>query len=233
MLILHSILEVILGIAGRLLMSALDWSVPFLMLLGTGVFKSIRDKASEKVREQYAEKVKENIDALGRMQLNLEDIKEFYTWSQNQAKGAFYLAVVMFIAGFTLIVIAVYRTFKPDANVDAAMIPAIGGAITEFIAATTLVVYRSSLSQLNHYHQALHEDERFLSSVNLIDKFHDEKLQDEMLKELIQSEIQMNIDSVRQNKKEGKKATKDKIEKKSESNSSAEAEEETEEAVAV
>ncbi len=47
------------------------------------------------------------------------------------------------------------------------IIPAIGGVITELIAGTALVVYRNSLSQLNHYHKALHEDERFLSSVNL------------------------------------------------------------------
>ena len=42
--------------------------------------------------------------------------------------------------------------------------PAVGGAITEVIAGTALIVYRNSLSQLNHYHKALHEDERFLSS---------------------------------------------------------------------
>ena len=196
----------------------------FAMMVFTA--RILAEYAAKKERKQYAEKVQENIDALGRMQINLEDIKEFYIWSQNQAKGAFYLAVVMFALGFGLIIFAVYQTISPDASIDAAMIPAIGGAITEFIAATTLVIYRSSLSQLNHYHQALHEDERFLSSINLIDKFHDEKLQDEMLKEIIRSEIQMNLDSVRQNKKEGKKAADDKKEEESQNSTSDETKEE-------
>lgn len=73
------------------------------------------------------------------------------------------------------------------------IIPAIGGVITELIAGTALVVYRNSLSQLNHYHKALHEDERFLSSVNLLGKFSTVEAQDDMLREIIRSEIQMNL----------------------------------------
>ena len=185
-----------------------------------------QNRKKSKERESYSEKVKENIDALGRMQINLEDIKEFYIWSQNQAKAAFILAVIMFALGFGLIAVSVAYALTPNADLDAAIIPAIGGAVTEFIAATTLVIYRSSLSQLNHYHQALHEDERFLSSINLIDKFHDEKLQDEMLKEIIRSEIQMNLDSIKQNKKEDKKAADSKKEEESQNDTSDETKEE-------
>ena len=68
----------------------------------------------------------------------------------------------------------------------------LGGAITEVIGGTIFFVYRKSLSQLNYYHKALHEDQRFLSSVNLIKKFHDENMGDEMLKEIIQSAIDIN-----------------------------------------
>lgn len=46
------------------------------------------------------EETKKEIDALGRMMINLEDIKEFYTWSQKQAKASFILAVSMCISGF-------------------------------------------------------------------------------------------------------------------------------------
>jgi len=96
-------------------------------------------------------------------------------------------------------------------KIEMAIIPAIGGAIAELVAGTALFVYRSSLSQLNHYHKALHEDERFLSSVNLLSRFSTTEAQDEMLKEIIRSEIQMNIISVSMKdddiepKKDGKK----------------------------
>ena len=198
----------------------------FALFIPAIMINILAEYAAKKERKQYAEKVQEKIDALGRMQLNLEDIKEFYIWSQNQAKAAFILAVIMFALGFGLIAVSVAYAFAPNADLDAAIIPAIGGAVTEFIAATTLVIYRSSLSQLNHYHQALHEDERFLSSVNLIGKFHDEELQDEMLKEIIRSEIQMNLDSIKQNKKEDKKAADSKKEEESQNDTSDETKEE-------
>lgn len=139
------------------------------------------------------EERKKEIDALGRMMINLEDIKEFYTWSQKQAKASFILAVSMCISGFILMVAAILLPVVFRLNFQMSIIPAVGGVITEVIAGTALVVYRNSLSQLNHYHKALHEDERFLSSVNLLGKFSTVEAQDDMLREIIRSEIQMNL----------------------------------------
>lgn len=142
---------------------------------------------------------KKEIDALERMMINLEDIKEFYTWSQKQAKASFILAVIMCISGFGLMIVAILIPIVFRLSFQMSMIPAIGGVITELIAGTALVVYRNSLSQLNHYHKALHEDERFLSSVNLLGKFSSVEAQDDMLREIIRSEIQMNLAELQEN----------------------------------
>lgn len=64
--------------------------------------------------------------------------------------------------------------------------------ITEFVAVTVLVIYSKFLTQLNYYHKHLHEDEIFLSSVNLLDKFSKSYIKDEMLKEIIRSELNLN-----------------------------------------
>ncbi len=127
------------------------------------------------------------------MMINLEDIKEFYTWSQKQAKASFVLAVSMCISGFALMIAAIILPIAFKLSFQMSIIPAVGGIITELIAGTALVVYRNSLSQLNHYHKALHEDERFLSSVNLLGRFGTVEAQDDMLREIIRSEIQMNL----------------------------------------
>ena len=148
--------------------------------------------------EQQNSAGKKEVDALGRMMINLEDIKEFYTWSQKQAKAAFVLAVSMCILGFGLIIIACALPVAFKLSYQISIIPAIGGVITELIAGTALVVYRSSLAQLNHYHKALHEDERFLSSVNLLGKFTEDEMRDNMLQEIIRSEIQMNLDGLQE-----------------------------------
>lgn len=148
------------------------------------------------------EETKKEIDALGRMMINLEDIKEFYTWSQKQAKASFILAVSMCISGFVfLMVAAILLPVVFRLSFQMSIIPAVGGVITEVIAGTALVVYRNSLSQLNHYHKALHEDERFLSSVNLLGKFSTVEAQDDMLREIIRSEIQMNLAVTQENEK--------------------------------
>lgn len=148
--------------------------------------------------EQQNSDGKKEVDALGRMMINLEDIKEFYTWSQKQAKAAFVLAVSMCVLGFGLIIIACALPVAFKLSYQISIIPAIGGVITELIAGTALVVYRSSLAQLNHYHKALHEDERFLSSVNLLGKFTEDEMRDNMLQEIIRSEIQMNLDGLQE-----------------------------------
>lgn len=158
----------------------------------------IPEELDQERREEFGSEEKKEIDALGRMMINLEDIKEFYTWSQQQAKASFALAVAMCISGFVLMIVAIILpVFRLDFQLS--ILPAIGGVITELIAGTALVVYRNSLSQLNHYHKALHEDERFLSSVNLIGKFSTVDIQDDMLREIIRSEIQMNLSGSAEN----------------------------------
>lgn len=157
--------------------------------------KEQKEEANENEKEENAKihDTKKEIDALGRMLINLEDIKEFYTWSQKQAKASFVLAVSMCILGFILMFIAILLPIIFNLSFETHLIPAIGGIITELVAVTALSVYKSSLTQLNHYHKALHEDERFLSSVNLIGRFSTIEAQDDMLCEIIRSEIQMNL----------------------------------------
>ena len=141
--------------------------------------------------------------------INLEDIKEFYTWSQKQAKASFILAVSMCISGFVLMVVAILLPVVFRLSFQMSIIPAVGGAITEVIAGTALIVYRNSLSQLNHYHKALHEDERFLSSVNLLGKFSTVGARDDMLREIIRSEIQMNLAVIHENVKSDSSSIKE------------------------
>lgn len=162
---------------------------------------SIANKSRNEKSDSSNGDCDQQVDALGRMLINLEDIKEFYTWSQKQAKGAFRLAVGMCIMGFLLIggAIVIQLFFKQ--STDLSLLSAIGGVVTELIAGTALIVYKSSLAQLNHYHKALHEDERFLSSVNLIGKFSNDEIRDEMLREIIRSEIQMNLESLKDDTK--------------------------------
>ena len=129
-------------------------------------------------------------DILELMLANMKEIKDYYVLSKAQARNAFILAVLMCIFGFLLIGISVAAAFLNSGNLVSTIIPAIGAAIVEIIAGTSLVVYKQSLNQLNHYYNALHNNERFLSIVNLVSKVSEEK-QDEVYITIIQSQIEV------------------------------------------
>lgn len=152
------------------------------------VEKNIQLRSTENEDQQLGENV------LGLIKLNLSSINEYYTWSQKQAKSAFFWATVICMAGCVLCGLGILIPVLKD-NIDFkySVIPVIGGVIADVIGGTIFFVYRKSLTQLNYYHKALHEDQRFLSSVNLISKFKNDDLGDEMLQKIIQSTIDMNL----------------------------------------
>ena len=62
------------------------------------------------------------------------------------------------------------------------------GSISELISGTVFWVHNKSALQLNHYYDALHENEKFLSAVNIADKLSPEK-KEEVLIEIIHKQI--------------------------------------------
>ncbi len=135
----------------------------------------------------------QKVGVMERMTIKLEDIKEYYVWSQKQAKYSFWVAIALCFVGIVLLVTAILLPTLFGQGITPAIISATGGAVTELLAGTVLFVYKSSLSQLNHYHRALHEDERFLSSVSLVDKLSTVAKQDAMLEKIIDAELLLNF----------------------------------------
>ena len=196
---------------------SIKWLLVFttIFVLGWNLVRARKKKEEQEWQKKYFGKYN---DVLKRTQLNLESMREFYTWTQKQARMAFRLAVGMCIAGIALICVAIRIS-----NNDMTIISTIGGVVTELIAGTALIVYRRSLSQLNYYHKALHQDQRILLGIEQLDKFGNSDkansdktdndktsdiIRDEMRKALIQGLIDMNLAEVAQPEKE--KADKNK-----------------------
>ena len=68
--------------------------------------------------------------------------------------------------------LSLYAIFKID-DMQFAIIGIVGETITELIAGIVLVIHNKSALQLNYYYDALHENEKFLSAINLVDKLED------------------------------------------------------------
>ena len=128
---------------------------------------------------------KDDDDILGLMALNLREVKEFYTLTKKQAIRSFSLSVGMCILGFLLIMFATIISVLWKEN-QIALVTGIGGAIVEVIAGTALFVYKKSIEQLNFYYLSLHDNERFMSLINISSKTNKK---DELYSEIVISEL--------------------------------------------
>lgn len=133
---------------------------------------------NNQLQNEQAKEVKCNeqtTDIIELMLLNMKEIKEYYVMSKYMAKKSFTLSVIMCVFGFGIILLSIIAMFLTDITLIETLIPVIGGSVVEVIAGTSLIVYKKSLEQLNQYYEALHNNERYLSLVNLVDKLTDNK----------------------------------------------------------
>lgn len=115
------------------------------------------------------------------------EIKEYFSISKNQSKFSFYFSIVSSVVGIIVVIIAAAGIviFK---SLGISIIAALSGAITEIISGIVLWIHNKSALQLNYYYDSLHENEKFLSTVNIADKLSEEKKED-MYIEIIRKQI--------------------------------------------
>ncbi|HWP22004.1 MAG TPA: hypothetical protein VN417_04590 [Candidatus Cryosericum sp.] len=150
-----------------------------------------KDKKKDDRRSDRDDSVKKSV--IARMNQNLVRIKEYYEWSQDQAKAMFIVAVITCIAGFGMIVASLLLSIYLKLNFEAALFTAIGGMVTEVFGGTTLLIFRNTVSQLNYYHRSLHEDQRYLFTSELTEEINSSAIKDEMLEAIIRNALRINL----------------------------------------
>ena len=108
-------------------------------------------------------------DIIGFMLKNNEEITEYFKISKGQEKISYYVSIICSVAGFVMLVIAIIEFFFRT-NMEITTITIIGATLTEVISGLVLWIHSKSASQLNHYYNALHENEKFLSAINIAEK---------------------------------------------------------------
>lgn len=141
------------------------------------------DKNNTVITEKLEKK-----DIIALMLKNNDETKEYFKISKNQAKSSFWFSIIACIVGIVMIGISLYGVFKMK-DTQFVIIGIVGGAVTELIAGTVLVIHNKSALQLNYYYDALHENEKFLSAINLADKLEDDDKRS-MYIEIIRAQIQ-------------------------------------------
>lgn len=113
-------------------------------------------------------------DIIALMLKNNDEITEYFKISKSQAKASFWFSVISCIVGLLALIVGIYGIVILK-DVSVSVISLISGSISELISGTIFWVHNKSALQLNHYYDALHENEKFLSAVNIADKLSDEK----------------------------------------------------------
>lgn len=129
---------------------------------------------------------------LGHLKFNWKQMKGYYDISKKQATTSFRWAIAICFLGIAIIIFAIISPIFPVFSTQNSLIPvigSIGGAIVEIFAGTILLVYKKSLSQMNLYHKALSEYQRYLSCINLVTKISNVEKQDILIEEIIREEI--------------------------------------------
>lgn len=130
-------------------------------------------------------------DIIALMLKNNDEITEYFRISKSHAKSSYWFSIISCAIGLVILCISVYMIFVKE-NLQVAIISIISGSITEIISATVFWVHNKSALQLNHYYDALHENEKFLSAVNIVDKLSDDR-KNEMYIEIIRKQIDIQI----------------------------------------
>ena len=152
-------------------------------------YNDLRQELKEVIIKQKGQK-----DILELMFDNMSEIRAYFSISKHHAKLSFWLAILNCLVGIGLLCLSVYFALTGP-NIEPAIIAAVAGAVSELFAATSLVVHKKSLTQLNHYYNALHENEMFLSTVNLVGNLSIDK-QDEMFIEIIKNELNVRLSRI-------------------------------------
>lgn len=171
----------------------------FMLYLAINIQKRKRiltQEELEKYKNKIDDAINSNTDVLEKMKIKLMDIKEYYDWSRVQAKTSFIFSMTMCVFGVIVVAISILMPILWKTQLIISIVTAIGGIIIELMSGFVLTLYKNSMLQLNYYHQSLHEDERFLSCVSLVNKLKDDNLKEEMIKEIIKNELELNTEYI-------------------------------------
>jgi hypothetical protein len=143
-----------------------------LNLSGAALFGGEAQPAEEVTTEK-------RLNVLCLMVDDLHEIKEYYRYSKITAWISFGLAIVTCILGLVLLAIFCFKSF--DAG-NTSVLELIAGGVSELFAGTALLVYNSTMKQLNYFYEKLQDNQMFLSSISLVDRLPEGKRPDALNK---------------------------------------------------
>jgi nitrate reductase gamma subunit len=156
------------------LMTVVLFVITIIVTLVAEVFKKIEErKAQERIKaaesdvQKYPDKAKYAWD-LARVTL-----ESYFNRNLRQISSIFWLSVLVMLAGFVIIGWGITRAINSPDSIAPAVIASVAGVITEFIGATFLFLYRSTIQQASTYTKTLERINSVGMAMQILDTIPD------------------------------------------------------------
>jgi hypothetical protein len=136
-------------------------------------YREIRE-AKEKL-EQAEERVeREPEKAKPAWDLARATLEAYFNKNLSQIASIFWLSVLVMVAGFAILLYGIWRSVQTPDVLGPATIASISGIITEFIGATFLFIYRSTIQQAINYSKTLERINSVGMAMQILDTMPDD-----------------------------------------------------------
>lgn len=129
-------------------------------------------------------------DVIEKMLKNNNEIEEYFKISKKQEKFSYGVSMACAIVGAIMLFSSIAAIFF-NRGIEITVVTIISGAITELVSGIVLWIHNKSAMQLNFYYNSLHENEKFLSAINMTDRIEDKDKKEQMYEEIIKAQIRV------------------------------------------
>ncbi len=171
-----------------------------------GALLNRRSKAAqiEKKIEQAEIKAEEQPDkAKYAWDLARVKLEAYFDRNLLQVNTVFTVAVVVMCVGFGSVVVGAFLSYHEPQITPASMVAGISGIITQFIGATFMVIYRSTMTQANQFMAVLERINTVGMAIQVLDSIPDSetKLKNETRTQIIALLLNSNVKSTTKTRK--------------------------------
>jgi hypothetical protein len=146
------------------------------------------EKKIEDLERKYEENPAETKTAWDLARIKLES---YLNRNLKQIQAIFILTVVIMIVGFVIIGYGIYKVYDNPENLSASVLVTFSGILVNFIGATFLVIYKSTMTQAKEYVAVLERINAVGMSIQILEKIQNnsdglkDKTSAEISKELL------------------------------------------------
>lgn len=159
------------------IVALLPFIISFLPIKAKDELEEIKEERKEiKSRlRKTSENAESKEDVLDVVQLNLNQVTEYYTINKSQASKSFSVGVLAISLGFIVICTGIILCMINKTQINIVFITSASGIILEFIGLAYFYMYNKSIKQLNYFYNELMNTQDIMLATKLCESIDAEK----------------------------------------------------------